>query len=105
MNDWIERQVALSIAKDLIILLDGYQQNNQAVNNYCAELVKLPSVQPERKKGMWYKPTGMMPPEYAGVYRCSVCEEFAPRDWKRHIQILTNFCPNCGADMRDESDG
>lgn len=64
--------------------------------------VRLPSVQPERKKGMWYKPTGMMPPEYIGVYRCSVCEEIAPRDWKRHIQILTNFCPNCGADMRGE---
>ena len=54
----------------------------------------------ERKRGEWYKPTGMMPPEYAGVYRCSECDELAMRDWKTHKQKLTDFCPNCGADMR-----
>lgn len=57
---------------------------------------------PEREKGCWYKPTGMMPPEYAGVYRCSECSEIAMRDWKHHKQILTKFCPNCGAKMRGD---
>lgn len=50
-----------------------------------------------RKTGKWYKPTGMMPPEYAGVYRYSECDEFAMRDWKTHKQKLTDFCPNCGS--------
>lgn len=58
----------------------------------------------ERKRGKWYKPTGMMPPEYAGVYRCSECDEIAMRDWKRHRQILTKFCPNCGCEMRQEGE-
>ena len=64
----------------------------------------LSSAKPERKKGKWYKPTGMMPPEYAGVYRCSECGEIAMRDWKHHRQELSNFCPNCGADMREGQD-
>ena len=58
--------------------------------------------QPERKKGKWHKPSGMMPPEYAGVYRCSNCDELAMRDWKHHRQTLTNFCPNCGARMEEQ---
>ena len=57
---------------------------------------------PERKKGKWYKPTGMMPPEYAGRYRCSECDGFAMHDWKSHREVLTDFCPNCGADMKGE---
>ena len=65
-------------------------------------VLELPSAEPERKKGKWYKPTGMMPPEYVGVYRCSECDGLAMRDWKTHKQKLTDFCPNCGADMRGE---
>lgn len=57
----------------------------------------------ERKRGKWYKPTGMMPPEHFGRHRCSECEEFALHDWKHHREQLTNFCPNCGADMRGET--
>ena len=60
--------------------------------------------QTKRKSGKWYKPVGMMPPEYAGVYRCSKCDEVAMRDWKHHKQVLSNFCPNCGADMREGQD-
>lgn len=48
-----------------------------------------PSAQPERKTGRW-KGEGM------GDYRCSWCGEVS------HPQ--TNFCPNCGADMRGGND-
>lgn len=61
----------------------------------------MPTIELERKKGKWYKPTGMMPPEYAGRYRCSECDSFAPHDWKTHKEVLTDFCPGCGADMRE----
>ena len=44
--DYISRQAAIDIAKDLLIQMEEYHQYNQAVNNYCAELVKLPSAQP-----------------------------------------------------------
>lgn len=52
-------------------------------------LDSLPTAQPERKPGRW-KGEGM------GYYRCSWCGEVS------HPQ--TNFCPNCGADMRGEQD-
>lgn len=44
-TDLIDRQAAIDIAKDLLIKMDEYHQYNQAVNNYCAELMKLPSSQ------------------------------------------------------------
>lgn len=50
-------------------------------------------------KGEWYKPKGMMPPEHAGRYRCSNCDEFAPCDWKTLREVLARFCPNCGSKM------
>ena len=62
------------------------------------------SEEPERKRGRWYKPTGMMPPEYAGRHRCSECDGFAMHDWKTHREVLTDFCPWCGADMRGGQD-
>lgn len=58
----------------------------------------------ERKKGKWYKPNGVMPPEHFGRHRCSVCETFAMHDWKHHREQLTDYCPNCGADMRGGDD-
>ena len=64
-----------------------------------------PTIEPEQKTGRWYKQKGMMPPEYMGVYRCSECDEMAMRDWKHHRQELTNYCPNCGADMREGGAG
>ncbi len=54
--------------------------------------------------GRWYKPTGMMPPEFTGRHRCSVCEGFAMHDWKHHKEQLTPFCPHCGAKMTNGSD-
>ena len=69
-----------------------------------ARLTILPPAQPERIRGRWYKLTGMMPPEYMGVYFCSNCNEPAMRDWKHHKQTRTAFCPNCGAEMRDTQD-
>lgn len=48
---------------------------------------------PERKTGMWLFPYGDK--KYK---RCSVCE----RDYYS-IPHNSNFCPNCGADMRGET--
>ena len=104
--DLISRQAAISLPvkpKE-----DRYFQTQNLDDAYdygwyslqgCIE--KLPSAQSERKKGKWYKPTGMMPPEHFGRHRCSECERFALHDWKHHKEQLTDFCPNCGADMRE----
>lgn len=97
-DDTISRAAALNIAHTLIIPGEEFHQNNQAIGNYTAELVKLPSAQPERKRGRWLpdnRPGG-------GFWVCSECkfpsEAFA-------ADVLYKFCPNCGADMRGERDG
>lgn len=118
MSDLISRQAAIdaldesikqcdkALSSFEISMKDEYavKVEKASLKHYRDILENLPSVQPERKKRKWYKPTGMMPPEYAGVYRCSECDEFAMRDWKTHKQELTDFCQNCGADMRGEQE-
>ena len=48
-DDTISRAAALNIAHTLIIPGEEFHQNNQAIGNYTAELVKLPSAQPVAK--------------------------------------------------------
>lgn len=66
--------------------------------------------EPERKKGKWevrnildyaQRPTGRK------LGECSVCG-YLTDDFRTMIEAnkkLTNFCPNCGAEMRGEADG
>jgi hypothetical protein len=55
-------------------------------------LYRYPVKQKGRKKGRWSKPFNM------GTYKyqCSECEKLS--------RAMYDFCPNCGADMRGESD-
>lgn len=54
-------------------------------------------VQPERKKGKWIE----IPDEvFASTYRCSECGAEPLFDGSEYA--LSNYCPNCGADMRSK---
>ena len=60
----------------------------------------MPTVQPERKTGHWIpqdfnKHYGMTSTTVYYYPKCSMCGESAN---------YTNFCPNCGADMRGETE-
>ena len=81
-EDVISRQAAIDVAS-------GYCHPA----NIADELRKLPSAQPERIRGRWIEK-----PNVHGVAYCSLC------DYELHTND-TNFCPNCGADMRGEQDG
>lgn len=62
-------------------------------------LNSMPPAQPERKTGRWVH-DGYDYPHGNDWIHCSVCG-------KRGINVpadLTNYCPNCGADMRGETD-
>ena len=87
MDDIISRQEAIDAlnkrARDNFTLADGYQWYLGALHDVADDIRQLPSVQP--RKGKWID--GM----------CSECEESTQG-------FLTNFCPNCGADMRGEQD-
>ena len=108
-NDYISRQEALKAVCNACGVIPELNRETcqytftgrKEYNNLC----NLPSadVRPV-VRGRWYKPRGMMPPEFAGRHRCSICEEIAMLDWKRHREVLTPYCPNCGADMREGDD-
>lgn len=110
MDDYIRRK-SVTVGLDYIInelnkLItddssnDGYTDIKSQVEEIKRGVLKLPSadVQPVMH-GEWYKPTGMMPPEYTGRHRCSLCDGFAMHEWKHHREVLTDYCPNCGAKM------
>ena len=61
---------------------------NTALTAVVIGLRKLPPAQPERIRGQWIEK-----PHVHGVAYCSLC------DYELHTND-TNFCPNCGADMR-----
>ena len=92
-KDTIYRQDAINaVCLEIIKITDypltlAYEIAEKAIE-------KLPSAQPERKKGKWtfLEPNG---------FKCSECN--------RYLNIACgdvkmNFCPNCGADMRGEQD-
>jgi hypothetical protein len=63
-------------------------------------LQNAPTIEPERKNGKWIpqdhnKTNGMASTLVYYYPKCSVCG---------YCDNYTNFCPNCGADMRGEED-
>ena len=58
-------------------------------------LEKLPSVQPQRKRGKWIGTEGLDFPQ------CSACGR-----WLDVLQgdAKLNYCPNCGAEMMEETE-
>ena len=90
--------------------IDWYHQNankdmvNGASNEhqawYKAEdiyraLESVSSAQSERKTGRWIPVTNGR-----GGHECDLCHNYAPA-WQTGEERLTDFCPNCGAYMRE----
>lgn len=63
----------------------------------CMEYMALRDMPSAQKKGHWiYDSEAYALGNPYGHYDCDQCGESVPRK--------TNFCPNCGADMRQEGD-
>ena len=82
-----------------------------ALNTICGNVRNFPTIEPEREKGKWIK----MSDADGEYYCCDQCGEELPRymtetpSWDRpypHKQSIgkTDFCPNCGSDMRGDQD-
>ena len=87
-EDAISREAVKEIINDI--------RDCISVEGYCAileRLKKLPSVTPSRPIGHWIET------EYHR-WRCSVCREKGISEWDNIHDVRTNFCPDCGADMR-----
>lgn len=65
MDDSISRQAAIDAlntrARDTFALADGYQYYLGALHDVADDIRRLPSAQPERKKGRWIPCTERMP--------------------------------------------
>lgn len=96
MNELISRQAAIDAA-----IKADMENNDGILSEKRARVLEehisyLPSAQPKRKRGKWK--TAYLDHEAMGerphIYYCSVCCNC--------IAHPTSFCPNCGADMREE---
>ena len=88
MQDLISRQDAISLIKE-------YERDSTCPLDYVSIIRQVPSVP---RKGKWRYGNGM--PATIGTSYSVICSEC--NLWSEYC---TNFCPNCGADMRGEHDG
>ena len=95
MRDPIERQDAIDVLKERLYA-NGYSDVKlvSELNRSIGYIMRLPSAQPERK-GHWI--------EVAGDLQCSECGRTYYDLYPDYSE--THFCPNCGADMREDQDG
>ena len=66
------------------------------VEEAVRRIEQLPSAQPEHKTGSWIPVTNGR-----GGHKCDRCGSYAP-SYQSGAEWLSNFCPECNADMRGE---
>lgn len=95
MSDYISRQVAIKAIKGHINFVNADMEGYNMARRQMMELIELLPAADVREnvRGEWIFPYGDK--KYK---RCSVCGSVF-----YSIPYNTNFCPNCGADMRGES--
>ena len=96
-EDTISRQAAIDALEESKRI---YVDRRVIIGKMQDIVSNLPSAQPERKKGKWIpqdhnKTNGIASTLVYYYPKCSVCG---------HCDNYTNFCSNCGADMRGEQD-
>ncbi len=105
INDCISRQAVIdsfeAYAEMLRIVLDNtdivgnerekFAWGLELIESFISNIKELPSAQPERKRGKWIDNRDVS-------WMCSECGK-----WLDVLQgdVKMNFCPNCGADMRE----
>ena len=92
MDDLISRQAAINAIEntDCELSADAWDELTDAI-------MQLPSAQTERKKGKWIRITDEV---FADRFECSECGKLPPIE--NFEWWLSDYCPNCGADMRGE---
>ena len=97
MNDLIDRKIAVQGVKELFSMGDCYCDELSIVGM----LNGLPSVKKKserRKKGEWIVTSEFEDYRYAKCNQCKVTQVFY------YNKPLTNFCPNCGAEMMNRGE-
>ena len=85
---------------------NSYLLGKASAYDEAIELVKEID-KPERKRGRWIEKSKWQSGRWIKWFECSICGE---KDYNAEMYEdmpftgLSNFCPNCGADMRGESE-
>ena len=81
LKEWIDEYVSVFKKSD-----------NKDIKGYIEHQ---PTIEP--KRGEWIDTSNKI------HYKCSVCDYRAPMIWEDYevAEWLSDFCPNCGADMRE----
>lgn len=106
MNNLISRQDAIEELRDVIVkdvqsgdeLTDGY---NDGIDMAITVISKLPSSQPERKKGRWILHENQRQEDVDNGNYLYVCSECGKSDIHAKTQEVP-FCWWCGSEMREE---
>ena len=102
-NDSISRQAAIDVVhKDYDAILDFKSDGHTIADSFEDIINALPSTYP--RKGKWIKIPKFCGDDISGFidnhFSCSECKKEAEiNPWG--FYILSNFCPHCGADMRE----
>ena len=97
MSNLIDRQAAFDICNNAIDLWEG-QIGEGALIAVKDKIAKLPSAEPERKKGQWIWCIS------SDHLKCSECGTRAPMymDYANgdYQEWLSDICPECGCEMK-----
>ena len=101
MDDLIRRQAV----KDILFNERGvriYTHKGEKLKRYAKidldDFDAIPSAKPERKTGHWIPVTNGR-----GGHKCDKCGSYAP-SYQSGAEWLSNFCPECNADMRGKAE-
>ena len=100
-EDAVSRKTAIEAVMDLCKHYTPTKSVNHPHVDFVIEALQdLPSVTPKRKTGKW-----ILLEECANAgYYCSECRKRVVREgWSGTVRKI-KFCPNCGADMRSETE-
>ena len=108
MNDLVSRQAAIdAVHEEFDDCLVWDESGKRTADEFEIIINRLPSAQPERKRGRWIYGEDNPGTGRDGWF-CSECEHFEMWDYSVDMKSaelnLPNYCPNCGADMRGEQD-
>ena len=93
-TDCISRQAAIDTLENTKTAISENGERYIAKQNAIMRIDALPSAQP--KKGKWISLDDFRGKYNENGYKCSECDE--------HSDYKENFCPNCGADMRQRKE-
>ena len=101
MNDSISRKAALDTYSELYRVDERLMNFKDKLHEVFVKLCNLPSADVrENVRGKWIEPQreGCVSWDKRAYAQCSIC------GYKQYFGREKNFCPNCGADMRGDTE-